>query len=326
MLGLHDRDRIAELLLETARTLLRGVIPSAVEGAVLTAGDGPQFIVRAATPAYADFLARPLPYAPQATINQMVQHQGMLAIDDRLLIPLCWFGGINGVLMLQASGLSAELPESLRILVNQASAALESSLLFELAAIDTTTRAFTRAFAIQRLHEALKSAYRSGLDLTVLMLDLDKFKLVNDTYGHLVGDRVLHAAGQLLHAALRESDVLGRYGGDEFLIILPNTPIGGGVEVTRRLLQSVQEFRLDLDGASLALSISIGIGGISQDDQISTTVIRPSHEFFHRAMERLIAQADGLMYRAKHGSTTHYAAGLPMSWNGLLAGEGLLAV
>ncbi len=324
---LRTQAEISACLLETAITLLRrrGYQPSS--GAVLAAGEGAQLTVQAALPPYDACLGCALPPSLSADLAQLVEHQSIRATATQLLIPLCWYGRVCGVLLLDGSELPAVPPDGLCLLVNQGAAALEGAALFELAAIDSTTRAYTRAFTVQRLYEALKSAYRSGLDLTIMMMDLDKFKLVNDTYGHLVGDRVLHAAGQLLRSTLRESDVLGRYGGDEFLLILPNTSIAGGIEVARRLLQSVREFSLEINGARLTLQVSIGIGGISSDAQPATAGVRPDHAFFHRAMERLITQADGHMYRTKHApNSTHYAAGLPMSWGSLIASEGLLMV
>jgi diguanylate cyclase (GGDEF)-like protein len=322
---LQPRERIAERLLEMALALLQ-TPRRPVTGAVLMVVDSPYLTVHAAQPPYDAFLGASLPHPLCGEINQLVERQRMLATTERILIPLCWFGRVSGVLLLEGTSLPVVLPDSLHLLVNQAAAAMESAILFELAAIDTTTRAYTRTFTVHRLYEALKSTYRTGLDLSVMMMDLDKFKLVNDTYGHLVGDRVLHAAGQLLRSTLRESDVLGRYGGDEFLLILPNTPIAGAIEVTRRLLRSVKEFSMDINGTDLTLQISVGIGGISQDDQIAPNTVRPDHAFFQRAMERLIAQADGYMYRAKHTTTTRYAAGLPMSWGSLMVSEGLLMV
>ncbi len=318
---------ISARLLAAAMTLLRRRGYQPASGAVLAAGEGAQLIVQAALPPYDACLGGALPPSLSADLAQLVEHQCVRATATQLLLPLCWYGRVRGALLLDGPALPAAPPDGLRLLARQGAAALEGAALFELAAIDATTSAYTRTFTLQRLYETLKSAYRSGLHLTIMMMDLDKFKLVNDTYGHLVGDRVLHAAGQLLRTTLRESDVLGRYGGDEFLLILPNTSIAGGIEVARRLLESVRAFSLEINGARLTLQVSIGIGGICSDDQPAIAGLRPDQAFFHRAMERLITQADGHMYRAKHApNSPHYAAGLPMSWGSLIAGEGLLMV
>ncbi|HEX2950700.1 MAG TPA: hypothetical protein VHV83_14225, partial [Armatimonadota bacterium] len=88
--------------------------------------------------------------------------------------------------------------------------------------------------------------------------------------------------------------------------------------VATRLMQFITDFRLDVNGDQVSLGISIGIGGISHGEEPEVPSIRPRHEFFQETMKMLISQADGLMYRAKHGTTTHIASGHAMGWSNLL--------
>jgi diguanylate cyclase (GGDEF)-like protein len=239
--------------------------------------------------------------------------------DVYTAMPLQWRDHPHGVLLLAGAALPDPLPPLARLLVDFTSAALENSVLFELAAVDSTTRTFTRTYAIKRLYEALKSTFRSGQELSVLMLDMDRFKQINDTFGHLTGDRVLRDVGGVLYRALRETDTVGRYGGDEFLIVLPNTGTAGAEQVARRIAHTVETYRLPVDNFEISVEISIGIGGIVHMDGDSIGAdLRPGHDFFQHALERVIAQADGLMYAAKHGPTLpHVSSAIPLSWRNL---------
>jgi diguanylate cyclase (GGDEF)-like protein len=130
---------------------------------------------------------------------------------------------------------------------------------------------------------------------------------------------VLNEIGNMLHSAVRETDILGRFGGDEFLAILPNTPVKGGVLVGQRIRETVRGMQLEVDGRPLDLDISIGISGIQcgeVDDRYRG--LRLDYEFFQQVIEMLISQADGLMYRAKQKHTTAVAHGMPITWNNLL--------
>lgn len=123
--------------------------------------------------------------------------------------------------------------------------------------------------------------------LSLLMLDVDTFKEVNDTYGHLVGDQVLAAIGRRLEDIVRMTDIKCRYGGDEFLILLPDTPAIGGRQVAESVRQVLSTIRVPTgDGTeSRPISVSVGVATLRSDDRDITTVI---------------ARADQALYEAKH--------------------------
>ena len=129
-------------------------------------------------------------------------------------------------------------------------------------------------------------ARRSGAALSVAMLDLDKFKTVNDTYGHHAGDRVLVHMADITRSVLRESDVVVRYGGEEFLLILPDTDINGARFMLDRLQLVVQKTPLIHEGRRIAVAFSAGLAQLRPDDNSASLVIRAD-----RAM--LQAKAEG---------------------------------
>src|SRR5204863_4923972 len=134
--------------------------------------------------------------------------------------------------------------ELLRILANQAAVAIQNVRLYEMAAMDPLTGVHARRFFETWIHKELHAAFRTPGPISLLMIDVDHMKAINDRAGHLGGDRALRRIGDALRAATRESDVVGRYGGDEFAIILPHTDLAGATQVGSRILAA-------LDGAQV---------------------------------------------------------------------------
>jgi diguanylate cyclase (GGDEF)-like protein len=156
---------------------------------------------------------------------------------------------------------------------------------------DTLTAINNRRFFEQRLQEEMDLAQRSDTALSCMMLDVDYFKKVNDTYGHQVGDQVLREVAALVRAQLRGSDVLSRYGGEEFAALLSQTPVETAEEVAERVRRGVEEnvFRLP-SGEAFTVTISIGIATYTPASETGTT--SPSGEF-------LVGHADRCLYQAK---------------------------
>jgi diguanylate cyclase (GGDEF)-like protein len=156
--------------------------------------------------------------------------------------------------------------------------------LYRQATRDTLTGLFNRRALMQRLEEEIERAQRYGRPLTVLLFDLDKFKRINDTHGHLAGDAVLRHFAGVVEAALRRSDLVGRYGGEEFLGLLPETPAATAQEVAERI-------RLDCHRNPVA-----GPGG----QQIEfTTSIGVAELRKGELGEQVLARVDESLYAAK---------------------------
>lgn len=152
-----------------------------------------------------------------------------------------------------------------------------------LANVDTLTGALSRQHFICLAEQELSRSLRYKLPLVVLMLDLDHFKQVNDTYGHQGGDAVLVGFVQTVKSVLRESDIIGRIGGEEFAVLLPNTTQEGGQALANRIVAEVRSSPIPLNGGQIAYTVSVGAGCLSTQ----TT------------FKQLLAQCDKELYRAK---------------------------
>jgi two-component system cell cycle response regulator len=131
--------------------------------------------------------------------------------------------------------------------------------LYRLATTDAFLEVHNKTYCLDRLSSELSACDRHHQDLGVIMADIDYFKMVNDTYGHQAGDEVLKQVADLLRIGLRESDILGRYGGEEFLMILPNAGNDQAVTLAERLRKAVEKARFGYRGQDISVTISLGV-------------------------------------------------------------------
>lgn len=149
--------------------------------------------------------------------------------------------------------------------------------------IDGLTQLANRTYFDEKLNEAVSYHKRYGGSLSLMMIDLDNFKDINDSFGHLAGDRILKGVALKIKASLRGSDFLARFGGDEYALILGNTDLKAAAEVAWKLCEEVRGSRFLLDDSTLTITISIGVACISGED----------------TGETLLGRADEALYRAK---------------------------
>ena len=125
---------------------------------------------------------------------------------------------------------------------------------------DPMTGLYNRRYFNEVANSLLKITKREGKDLSVLMLDIDKFKEVNDTYGHLVGDAILKELALMMMHLTRESDIIVRFGGEEFIILLPNTDEKGAVAIAKKIRENIAMTELQIEGnKSIKITVSIGV-------------------------------------------------------------------
>jgi diguanylate cyclase (GGDEF)-like protein len=160
-----------------------------------------------------------------------------------------------------------------------------NELLLELSNTDHLTGLFNRRYLMDALAKEVQRSMRKGGNLSLIILDIDHFKKVNDQYGHLQGDLVLQKVAQLLQKELRNYDIAARYGGEEFIAVLPDAALEEAVFVANRMRTSVQSTKFSGELSQTSLTISLGVAQFSKES--CTTE------------DEFIKRADDALYRAK---------------------------
>ncbi|MDH3672811.1 MAG: diguanylate cyclase [Gammaproteobacteria bacterium] len=159
----------------------------------------------------------------------------------------------------------------------------EGGRLYRQATIDVLTGVATRRHVIEVLQKGLRLAQLNGRPLSLILLDVDFFKQINDRHGHSVGDRALRGIAARIKGAVREADEVGRYGGEEFVAVLPDTPLAIACEIAERVRDRVASAPIHCEGRMLNVTISLGLAQAAAKDSV----------------DGLIARADGALYCAK---------------------------
>ncbi len=156
-----------------------------------------------------------------------------------------------------------------------------------LASTDPMTNLYNRRYFSKVSEHILDLAKRDKTSLCVIMLDIDKFKNINDTYGHKVGDEVIIDLANRLNDKTRNSDIVCRFGGEEFVILLPDTTINGAFIIAEKIREEVENYEIDLEyGRYLKYTISIGVSEVIHDEDVN--------------IEATIHRADEALYKAKN--------------------------
>lgn len=171
--------------------------------------------------------------------------------------------------------------------------------LLRLSTYDALTGTLNAGAYYQQCNAQLTLSHRMGLPFCVLFVDLDHFKRINDSYGHAMGDHVLQQTAQVLRSCLRDSDLLGRVGGEEFSILLLNTPRDGGLVVAERIRSAIETQAMGLQGQSLQVTASVGLTW--------SHTRAPAPPAIH-VIQQL---ADKAMYDAKHAGRNRVSSFAP---------------
>jgi diguanylate cyclase (GGDEF)-like protein len=209
-------------------------------------------------------------------------------IRSVLAVPLLVGERVVGVLSVQSPRASAYDDHQLSVLATiaqQAAVAIENAHHYALATTDSLTGLPLRDDFFRRAEEEYVRALRYSGAFSILMLDLDGFKEINDRQGHLAGDRYLRAFGVALKARMRGADLACRYGGDEFCVLLPETDLPGARPIAERLRQAISRLLVDVDGGVLRTTVSIGIASYPEHDA--------------GELKGLLLRADQALYQAK---------------------------
>jgi len=184
----------------------------------------------------------------------------------------------------------------LRALIRELEISKEA--LKRLSELDPMTNLCNRRYFTHMSKNVLALAKRDKSDLSIIMLDIDKFKQINDSYGHKVGDEVLIAFADILLQTIRESDYACRFGGEEFVVMLPETPLEGAMEIAEKIRKKVEAFSLYTEmHQKVMITVSLGVTSVDTLQDIY--------------IESAIQRADDALYRAKEGGRNRVVAILP---------------
>lgn len=161
-----------------------------------------------------------------------------------------------------------------------------------LATTDGLTGTLNRRYFFERGQNEIERAQRYGHAMSMLILDIDHFKQVNDRFGHQAGDFVLTQLAELADQSIRSTDLLGRYGGEEFIMILPEAGLGNARAVAERLRKKVEDHKFVFDQETIRITISIGVSSLDNPDM---------------AFDDLISRADRSLYAAKDAGRNQVA-------------------
>lgn len=162
-----------------------------------------------------------------------------------------------------------------------------------LATTDQLTGLYNRHYFTSELVKQINTWRRHQQSLTIIILDIDYFKKVNDTYGHLAGDYALKSLAKICKSQLRDIDTLARIGGEEFAILLPTTSVNGGMQIAERIRKVAEDYDYEYEGNTFHMTVSLGIAELT-DETWSIT------EF--------IGAADDMLYKAKHAGRNRCVA------------------
>ena len=208
-------------------------------------------------------------------------------------IPMLVYSDVIGVInvtnKLDETGFTDEDVELLKAVADQAAIAINKAQLWEMAVTDSLTGLYVRRYFIVKLQEELHRAERYSKGFSIVMADLDRFKHVNDSFGHTAGDRALKLVAKFLQKNIRDVDVIARYGGEEFVFLLPEADKEEAYTVSERLRSKLAEVRFD---ELPPITVSLGIASYPEDSD---------------DIDQLIKKADAALYSAKQSGRNKVA-------------------
>ena len=212
-------------------------------------------------------------------------HAGKSYAHSIACVPMVVFSDVIGVINVtnkkEGDGFTDEDAELLKAVADQAAVTVNKAQLWEMSVTDSLTGLYIRRFFLAKVSEELRRSERYKHPFAIVMVDIDHFKNVNDTYGHSEGDQVLKAVSNLFKDTIRQVDIVARFGGEEFVMLLPETDKENALKLAERLREKVAELTFE---QVPCVRISLGVSGYPEDGS---------------EIESLIKKADAALYKAK---------------------------
>jgi diguanylate cyclase (GGDEF)-like protein len=229
--------------------------------------------------------------------------QPLTPLNPEIIMPLMGLDGMYGFIVFGRKIIDEAYTEQeleyIDWIMKCASMSLQNNIYYQRAIIDSKTQVYTHHYFMKRIQEELSRISRYNDDLALLMFDIDHFKDLNDSLGHLAGDRVLYDVAEVLKSNIRRSDVAARFGGEEFVVLLVSCKKDFAYVIAERIRKKIKEMEFEYLGAKVKSSISVGISFASQRSMLSE--------------EELVRRADLALYSSKRkgrNCSTIYSAAL----------------
>lgn len=211
------------------------------------------------------------------------------ALKPKIVMPILGFGQVYGFAIIGEKVVGGDYTQSeltfLDDVMQFASIGLQNNIHYLKAITDFKTRLYNHAYITNRLEMELSRVKRYGCEIAVILTDVDKFKTFNDTYGHLAGDKMLMKIAQVFIETIRKGDVAGRFGGEEFVLILAQCSRKNACMVAERIRKRVEQIVIEDEGRQLKATISLGVRHVTKADCVEA--------------DTAISQADKALYKAK---------------------------
>ena len=279
-LALVARPALALLVLAAAAAAVWLGLPRGGDMGVFALGAGLAALLLRARPTLLGFLLAPALAVAAWSRIRLGQVLDYAAAGEALVLALAAWATAYRVKLARAE--------------NQRSMSAMEATISELRAIsirDPLTSLYNRRFAVEAGRGYAAQAKRYGSDLHILMLDLDHFKKVNDSYGHAVGDEVLKGLADILRSIVRQSDVAARIGGEEFVVLLTQTGVEGAYNIANRIRDTVAA--TNFPGVPKKVTVSLGVAGLHEGE----------------TFEAALARADVCLYQSKHSGRNRVTVG-----------------
>jgi len=215
--------------------------------------------------------------------------EGLKGLSEHIILPCKIRSDRPPIGYLVAGGIKPEETEKFYILGHQFILGIKRAYLYrlvqEMAITDTLTGVFSRRYFLERLNEEMERSKRFNFSFSFIMIDVDYFKDYNDRFGHLVGDTVLKSVSKIIKDNIRQIDFLGRYGGEEFSIILTETKKNEAAFVAQRIIEAVAAKRIMAYDEELKITISAGVSSFPADANTPEQAIEKADQALYRAKE-----------------------------------------
>lgn len=279
------------------------------ESFLATVEDEENFIIQAATGHFKEKsrLSNTLEKDEYSAMISSLHDYKIKTIENKTYVPLVVAEQIIGIIYIDHLIETEQDIKLLNIFANQAAVAIHNSQLYKFATVDPLTNVYVRGYTLQCLAKELRNALRNRAEHALMVIDLDDLKVINDKHGHIAGDRALSLLGQCLRESTRLTDIIGRYGGDEFLVLLPKSDKDGTQLVLTRIYDFLSKNVIKLGNKEIKINCSIGVTVIDPPDFDVSEMEMPIPQLYYEKMSQLfIEEADKALYKSKSAGKGRY--------------------